>query len=272
MWVTAWENQRIQRLAKTEILLRLFKADASAALAPILKGVSDRVLPQSCFFCGDGGAETVCPPCAAELPRLAEQVCPRCQLAAANGEVCGRCLKKPPVWEHLVAQWQYEFPLDRAMISAKYHHAFAIYRWAATQRGDWPFAAKATLIPVPLAEFRLQSRGYNQAQLIAEEMAKRFGLKVDADAVVRIRETDIQQRLNWSERRQNVRNAFVATRPFTDESVVLIDDVLTTGATLNELARAVLSAGAARVDAFVLARVLPIRRRDRVIKFGQARA
>jgi ComF family protein len=239
---------------------------------PSLKRLRDRALPQSCFFCGDSSDETVCASCAVDLPRLAEQVCPRCQLNAVNGEVCGRCLKKPPVWEHLVAQWRYEFPLNKAMISAKYHHAFAIYRWAATQRGEWPFAAKATLIPVPLAELRLQSRGYNQAQLIAEEMANRFALKVDADAVIRIRETDIQQRLNWIERRKNVHCAFVATRSFAGESVVLIDDVLTTGSTLNALARALLDAGATRVDAFVLARVLPIRQRDRVVKFGQARA
>ena len=250
--------------------MRLFSADATATLRPGLKRVRDRALPQSCFFCGDSSTETVCAPCAAELPRLAKQVCPRCQLDAANGEVCGRCLKKPPLWEHLIAQWRYEFPLDRAMVSAKYHHAFAIYRWAAVHRHAWPFAAGATLIPVPLAELRLQSRGYNQAQLIAEEMAKRFALKVDTDAVIRIRETEVQQRLNWIERRQNVRSAFVATRSFMGEAVVLIDDVLTTGATLNSLARALLEAGATRVDAFVLARVSPIRRRDRVVKFGQA--
>ena len=250
--------------------MRLFNAKALIPLRPTLQRVRGRALPQSCFFCGDSSDETVCAPCANDLPPLAAHVCPRCQLDAANGQVCGRCLKKPPVWQHLVAQWRYEFPLDTAMVSAKYHHAFAIYRWAAAQRTAWPFAAHATLIPVPLAALRLQSRGYNQAQLIAEEMAKRFDLKVDADAAIRIRETAIQQRLNWSERRHNVRSAFVATRSFAGESVVLIDDVLTTGATLNSLARALLDAGAARVDAFVLARVLPIRRRDRVVKFGQA--
>ena len=270
--MTAWENQVNQRQAGIEILLRLFNADAPITIAPSLKRVRDRALPQSCFFCGDSSNETVCTPCAVGLPRLGKAVCPRCQLATANSEVCGRCLKKPPVWEHLVAEWQYEFPLDKALVSAKYHHAFAIYRWAAAQRNAWPFAAHATLIPVPLAELRMQSRGYNQAQLIAKEFANRFDLKVDANAVIRIRETDVQQRLNWTERRQNVRGAFVATRSFADESVVLIDDVLTTGATLNSLARALLDAGAVRVDAFVLARVLPIRRRDRVVKFGQARA
>ncbi len=123
---------------------------------------------------------------------------------------------------------------------------------------------------MPLAELRLQMRGYNQAQLIANEMARRFNLHVDADAVIRIRETDVQQRLNWSERRRNVRHAFAATRSFAGESVVLVDDVLTTGSTLNELARAVYDAGATRVDAYVLARVQPIRRRDRAVKFGQA--
>ena len=271
-----------QRPAGIEILLPPFNAALSPApalsTAPALghslaglRRARDRALPQTCFFCGDSSDETVCTPCATHLPRLAAQVCPRCQLEAANGEVCGRCLKKPPVWQRLVALWRYEFPLDKALVSAKYHHAFAIYRWAAAQPNTWPFAENATLIPVPLAELRLQSRGYNQAQLIAEECAKRFDLKVDSNAVIRIRETDIQQRLNWSERRQNVRSAFVATRPFAGESVVLIDDVLTTGATLNSLARALLDAGATRVDAFVLARVLPIRRRDRVVKFAQAR-
>ena len=270
--MATWENWLNQQVAGDEILLRLFNPSPTASLGSGLKHVRDRALPQSCFFCGDSGDETVCVPCAADLPRLAEQACPRCQLDAANGEVCGRCLKKPPVWEHLVALWRYEFPLDKAMVSAKYHHAFAIYRWVAAQQNAWPFAASATLIPVPLAELRLQSRGYNQAQLIAEEMAKRFALKVDANAIIRSRETDVQQHLNWSERRENVRAAFVATRSFAGESVVLIDDVLTTGATLNSLAGALLDAGAARVDAFVLARVMPIRRRDRVVKFGRARA
>ncbi len=237
-----------------------------------LARVRERALPQTCFFCGDDGPETVCDPCAASLVRLQREVCPRCQLPAANGAVCGRCLKKPPVWQHLVAEWQYEFPLKTAVVSAKYHHAFPIFRWISAQRLDWPFDASATLVPVPLAERRLQQRGYNQAQLIANEMGSRFGLHVDADAVIRIRETDIQQRLNWSERRRNVRSAFAATRSFAGESVVLVDDVLTTGSTLNELARAVYDAGAIRVDAYVLARVQPIRRRDRVVKFGRATA
>lgn len=229
-----------------------------------------RALPQTCFFCGDSALETVCEPCAVELPAVTAQVCPRCQLPAANGDVCGRCLKKPPVWQHLTTDWRYQFPMDAALVSAKYHHAFAIYRWAAAQRASWAFDCAATLVPVPLSDGRLQIRGYNQAQLIAKEMAARFALRMDADAAIRIRETGMQQRLNWVDRRKNVRGAFAATRSFAGESVVLVDDVLTTGATLNELARAIYDAGASRVDAYVLARVQPIRRRDRVVKFERS--
>jgi ComF family protein len=230
----------------------------------------DRALPQVCFLCGDDSEETVCVPCADHLPRVEKEVCPRCQLPAANGEVCGRCLKKPPQWQHLRALWQYEFPADAAILAAKYGNNFALMRWAATQLSVWPFAANATLIPVPLAEKRQQWRGYNQAQVIAREFGKRFALRVDADAMIRTRETDVQQGLDWVARRRNVRAAFAATRSLAGESVVLVDDVLTTGSTLNELARAALDAGAVRVDALVLVRVNPPRRRDRVALFGRA--
>ena len=240
-----------------------------AKVLPSLRLMRGRALPQICFFCGDSNDETVCAPCAENLPRLALQVCPRCQHPAANAEVCGRCLKKPPQWQHVRALWHYKFPLSAAILATKYQHNFALIRWSSTQLCEWPFSAAATLIPVPLAELRLQQRGYNQAQLIAGEFGRRFALRMDTDAVIRTRETEVQQQLGWIERRRNVRGAFAATRSFAGESVVLVDDVLTTGATLNELARAVLDAGAARVDAFVLARVQPIRRRDRVAQFGK---
>lgn len=249
--------------------------------APVLARVRDRALPQSCLLCGDAGPQAVCLPCAASLQRVGADACPRCQLASVHGQECGRCLKRPPQWRRLAAPWSYSFPFDAALLAAKYGHAFAVYRWSAAHAfaaqslpgAGWPFARDLTLLPVPLAPERLQVRGYNQALLIAREFARQFadsGLRVDHDAVVRIRETDMQQRLNWIERRRNVRGAFAATRSFAGESVVLVDDVLTTGATLNELARVVLAAGAAQVDALVLARVQPLRRRERVVKFNRA--
>jgi len=242
----------------------------SRPATPLFARVRDCALPQACFACGDLSADALCPPCVRDLPALPVERCPRCQLAAAYSQECGRCLKKPPRWQRLTALFNYSFPVDAALVAAKYGHDFAVYRWAIGQCEDWPYAAHAMLVPVPLAPARLQARGYNQAQLIAAELSRRFGVRTDAGALVRIRETDVQQRLGWVERRRNVRGAFVATRPLTGEAVVLVDDVLTTGATLNALARAAFDAGAASVDAFVLARVQPLRARDRIAPFGRA--
>ena len=261
--------------------MRSLYQDARRAATPLLARGRDRALPQSCLLCSDYGPDALCVHCAAALSRVATDACPRCQLASVHGQECGRCLKRPPQWRRLVAPWSYAFPFDAALLAAKYGQAFAVYRWSALHAFDhkspdlarWPFGRDATLLPVPLAPERQQARGYNQALLIARELASHyteFGLRVDHDATVRIRETDVQQRLNWIERRRNVRGAFAATRSFAGESVVLVDDVLTTGATLNELARVVLAAGAVQVDALVLARVQPLRRRERVVKFNGA--
>ena len=256
--------------------MRTLYQDVRRAAAPVLARVRDRALPQSCLLCGDAGPEAICEPCASSLPRVGADACPRCQLASVHGQVCGRCLKRPPQWQRLLAPWSYAFPFDAALLAAKYGHAFAVYRWAAENAVDrhaWPFARAVTLVPVPLAPERLQARGYNQALLIAREFARHLAdadLRVDNNAVVRIRETDVQQRLNWIERRRNVRGAFAAARSLAGESVLLVDDVLTTGATLNELARVALAAGAAQVDALVLARVQPLRRRERTVKFNRA--
>jgi len=236
----------------------------------LLQRIVDRALPQPCFFCRDASRETVCALCADGLPRVPPQACPRCQLPAANGEACGRCIKRPPAWEHLHALWIYDFPASAAILSLKYRHAFSLCRWVATQCDAWPYAASATLIPVPLGAARLQFRGYNQSELIARELGTRFGLRTDVDALIRIRETEVQQQLDMYARRRNVHQAFAATRSLAGESVVLIDDVLTSGSTLNELARAAFAAGAERVDAFVLARVQPPRARQRITPFKKS--
>lgn len=240
------------------------------ATRAMLQRIVERALPQPCFFCGDSSADAVCEPCVQELARIPAQACPRCQLPAANGQVCGRCIKRPPAWQRLQALWVYDFPTSDAIVAIKYRHAFSLCHWVATQCESWPYSATATLMPVPLAAGRLQFRGYNQSELIAREIGKRFGLRTDADALVRIRETEIQQQLDLVGRRRNVRQAFAATRSLAGESVVLIDDVLTSGSTLNELARAAYAAGADRVDAFVLARVQPPRARERITPFKKS--
>jgi ComF family protein len=251
------------------------------------KRLANRVLPARCVLCADACMQVVCAPCEGDLVRVASESCPRCKLPSSNSEVCGRCLRFPPKWEQLSATFMYEFPLNRLIVGAKHGRHWGTFDWAAGLIDDWPFAASnpsiprhardelssgrtgSLLIPVPASPERLTERGYNQATLLAQSLAKRFSLRVDNEAIVRIRETGTQANRNWVERRRNVKHAFAATRSLAGESVVLVDDVLTTGATLNECARAALDSGAARVDAFVIARVNPQRASARIQKFNR---
>jgi ComF family protein len=231
--------------------------------------MAHRWLPSRCLLCADSCTRAVCAPCDASLARTSTESCPRCRLPASNGEVCGRCLRFPPQWHRLDARFMYEFPLDRLIVGAKHARFWGVFDWAASIEA-WAFAPNATLVPVPLAAERIEARGYNQASLLAHALAKRFALRVDEEALIRVRATGTQANRNWVERRRNVKDAFAATRSFAGEAVVLIDDVLTTGATLNECAKAVRNADAASVDAFVIARVNPPRASARVAKFGRA--
>jgi ComF family protein len=231
-----------------------------------------RVLPQRCFFCADSGCDAVCKPCSDSLPRTAGDACPRCQLQSVASQVCGRCVKRPPRWNRLIAPWRYEFPMDRAMVAGKRAAAFSVYEWfadslvgALSNSNVW-----TTVIPVPSSAQRLQMRGYNHASLIAQVLARRLAINGDHASLVRIRDTDTQYHRNWVERRINVRGAFAATRSLAAQRVLLVDDVLTTGATLNELSAVAFAAGALSVDALVLARAQPMRRRERIAKFGRS--
>ncbi|MGL4234213.1 MAG: phosphoribosyltransferase family protein [Casimicrobium sp.] len=242
---------------------------ASETLAPIAPRFAG-LLPARCLLCADTCANALCAPCDTDLRRTGDESCPRCRLPSSNGEVCGRCLRFPPQWDRLAAMFWYQFPLDRLIVGAKHARFWNVFDWAANSDAAWPFASDATLIPVPASAERIEERGYNQATLLARALAKRFSLHADNDAIVRIRATATQANRNWIERRHNVKDAFAATRSLAGESVVLVDDVLTTGATLNECAKAALAAGASRVDAYVIARVNPPRSRDRVQQFNRA--
>lgn len=241
-----------------------------------LPGVRGGLLSQVCLLCGDGSDESVCAACEQMLPRIPDGACPSCQLASVDGFRCGRCLRRPPEWDRLVAVWSYGFPLDRLVLSAKYRADFAVLGWAGSRladrrnalcvgTGDRMFA----LIPVPLGPERLSERGFNQSVELGRWWVRRWPQDVLlAQAVVRVRETATQQELSWTHRRANVRNAFAATSSLAGRHVILIDDVLTTGATLNELARIVRRAGAASVSAAVLARVLPPQRGRHITPFA----
>jgi len=200
-----------------------------------------------------------CNACDAALPYLEAPHCPVCALPTPAGEVCGNCLSHPPSFDRTTAVFDYAFPLDKMIQGMKYAeqlalaHAFAEKLLQRIDRGNLP----DYVIAMPLHPSKLRERGFNQSLLIARTAARGLGLKLLTDACRRVRDTPPQSALPWKERKKNVRNAFCFDRDLTGMRIALVDDVLTTGASLNALAEAALKRGARDVAAWVIARTLP---------------
>ncbi len=210
-----------------------------------------------CLLCGEeSGPELLCAACAAELPALAEH-CPQCALPSPAGAVCGSCLDRPPHYDRTLALWRYEFPCDRLVQALKYRARLALSGFFARSLASRPLPEVDLVVPMPLHPKRLAERGFNQALEIARDLARRLGRPIEPRGVLRVKDTLPQTKLPYEERAKNVRGAFLCKLDLSGASVAVVDDVMTTGATLNELARALKRAGATRVENFVIARTVP---------------
>lgn len=221
----------------------------------------NQVLPgQPCVLCGSMSRDGMwCNACDAALPYLNAPHCPVCALPTPTGEVCGHCLTHPPLFSHTAAVFGYAFPLDKLIQGMKYGeqlalaHAFGKKLLYRIDKNDLPDC----LIAMPLHPVKLRERGFNQSLLLAKTVARNMKLKLLPDACQRVRDTPPQSALPWKERKKNVRNAFCCDMDLTGKRVALVDDVLTTGASLNALAEAVSKRGAIQISAWVVARTLP---------------
>ena len=221
--------------------------------------VVDFLLTQDCLLCAAASdGEILCSACAADLPRLSARICPRCALPTPQGEVCGRCLAHPPAFDTTLAAYRYDFPVDKLIQSLKYGHRLALAPYFGRQLTALaaPLAADV-IVPLPLHRERLRQRGFNQALELARPVARACRLPIDASSCQRTRNTPAQAELGLRERAANVRNAFDCSATFGGKRVILIDDVMTTGASLDECAGTLKRHGAVRVDVLVLARALP---------------
>lgn len=212
---------------------------------------------QHCLLCGDhAGQRLLCAACEDDLPLLTSP-CPICAQTTPDGQVCGHCLAHPPHFDRTHARWVYGFPVDRLVQALKYGHQLAAARFLG---GGLLTAAPAApvdlLLPVPLSAGHLRTRGFNQAVEIARPLAKSLRIPLALDACVRSVETATQASLPWKERQKNIRGAFECRVDLTGKHVAVIDDVMTTGATLNELARTLKKHGAVSVSNWVCARTL----------------
>jgi ComF family protein len=209
----------------------------------------------SCFLCRGAASALLCDACEAELPRLQPPLCPRCALPSPRGEPCGRCLAEPPHYDATVAALAYAFPADALIHSLKFRGALALAPLLSglLKQRIPPEEKIDCVIPVPLSRPRLKERGYNQAVEIARHLGHG---KVLVSACERSRDTAPQLDLPFAERHRNVRSAFTCAENVKGLAVAVVDDVMTTGATLDEMAKTLKSAGAARVVNWVVARTL----------------
>lgn len=183
-------------------------------------------------------------------------------MPAADGAICGNCLKHPPAFTRAVAVYAYAFPVDALVRHCKYAGALGLTDWfadALASRLAEEFASGSRpelILPMPLHETRLAQRGFNQAVEIARRLAPRLKVPWLAEGCRRIRDTPPQAGLDLKARRRNLRGAFRCDLDLTGKHVVLLDDVMTSGASLDELAKVVRKAGAKDVSAWVVARTL----------------
>ncbi len=215
-------------------------------------------LPQACALCGARAIGTaLCPGCLADLPWLPPAHCPQCARPTPDGSLCGSCLRHPPAFSRSLACFLYAPPIDGLIQQFKYGKNLHLARFFATHFA--PQVANRTvdlILPMPLHPKRIKERGFNQAIEIARPLARGLGVPLMIDVAHRLRDTPAQAGLPHDARLKNIKGAFVCDARVKGKRVALLDDVMTTGASLNELARAALAAGAVEVEAWVVARTL----------------
>lgn len=227
-----------------------------------LQTVQGWLLPPRCVRCGCPGRPPtidLCSYCEEELVAN-RNVCRCCALPlpAADGAPCVACRRRTRRFDAAFAAYRYEYPVDRLVQRFKYHGDLAVGRVLAELMARALAArsmeAPLALVPVPLARAKQRERGFNQALELARPIARALALPIRMDLCARVRVTQDQAGLAARDRQRNVRGAFAASNAGMPRHVALIDDVLTTGSTCDELARVLKRAGAERVDVWVVAR------------------
>jgi ComF family protein len=178
--------------------------------------------------------------------------------AADEPLICGACRLRPPACDSSLVPFRYAYPIDHLVRGLKFRGELACGRVLGEMFAARVLARAAALpeliIPVPLAQQRYHQRGFNQANELALPVRRATGIPVRNDLVVRHRETAAQAALDLESRRKNVRRAFSTLGPMPAQHIAILDDVVTTGSTVGEVARVLRSAGVQRIEVWAICR------------------
>ena len=261
-------KQLLNNWLKNSHLLN-FRLDTGILKQAIFK--QNCVLCASCIESNIANNHAVCKPCLNDLPWHPNTSCLQCGLASSgtglNTVVCGSCLNNPPDFDATKAVFLYAYPVDAMMQRYKYGSllnlgdTFGEFLAEKTALGALNNNHVDLIIPMPMHPQRLKERGFNQALEIAKVLCKNYKEKLDYKSITRQTLTPPQASLPLKERVKNIKDAFKVNADkldkFQGKRIAIVDDVMTTGASLNELAKTLKKAGASHVECWVIARTLP---------------
>lgn len=220
------------------------------------------MIKQYCLLCTahNGGEFGLCKACMIDLPWHNARQCPQCGLLS-NGLTCGSCLNSPPHFDATHSLFTYDYPVDGLLQHYKYREMLHLANTFAAllhQQKLSPLKSKVDLIiPMPMHDKRLKERGFNQALELARLLSKTMRIPLDYTLCQRVKLTTPQASLPLKDRIKNIRGVFECKQSLQGLNIALVDDVMTTSASLNELAKTLKQAGATRVECWVIARTLP---------------
>ncbi len=234
-------------------------------LRATLHQLTYRLFPGQCILCRNLTCRQldICRACESDLPWL-RACCPYCAEPSVNLLPCARCLQKPPVFSATLCGFEYRFPIDVLIHAFKdsqhlfcgyvlTHLAYGHHRKTLENISD----EDLLVVPVPLHPRKHRARGFNQSQLIAKQLADLIPAKVDETLVRRVVDTPDQKNLPVTARKHNLKNSFEVKRNLKGERILLVDDVVTTGATITALSDSLIQSGASDVIVFAVARTPP---------------
>jgi ComF family protein len=233
------------------------------------RGLAASLLPSSCALCALASDGAVCAPCHARFLGTPRARCRSCANPVAPADArwpCAACQSARPAYDATIAAADYASPLDQLVLQLKFGGGLALAPWMGAMIAQAVLAERSlvlpnVLCPVPLGPLRLVGRGFNQALEIARPLSAALGIPLRARLAIRALETEAQSGVAPAERSRNIRHAFIvapeALAMVRGQHIGVVDDVMTSGATLNELAATFKRFGAARVSNFVFARTPP---------------